>query len=117
MRFTFTKQRRPGARAEYVKQIVYEMMQCTKTINHRASLMPWEDSIGFKNLNGNEIQLISPNLMMEYIDTPQVQGDYNDGEMYYGNRIRIAIEMNKVEFVNKWNFKKYDRIEGAPFKN
>ena len=70
-------------------------MQCTKTVNHRASLMPWEDSIGFKNLIGNEIQLISPNLMMEYIDTPQVQGDYNDGETYYGNRIRIAIEMNK----------------------
>ena len=41
---------------------------------------------------------------------------YIDGRMYYGNGIRIKTEIKIDEFINRWNYRRYDKEQESPFK-
>ena len=92
-------------------------MQCAKMLDSQAALMTWDEEEGVKNLNGDEIKMISDQSIEKYIDMPPVEGMLNTGEVYYGNGIRIKTCMDVDKFVEKWNNKKYDTGKNSPFKN
>ena len=45
-------------------------MQCVKEIDRNASLCPWSDASVMKAINGNEANLLSQNVIGQYIDIP-----------------------------------------------
>ena len=92
-------------------------MRCAKVLDSRAALMTWCDEDDLSNLNGDEVRMISDQMILKYIDMPPVEGNFNAGEVYYGNGVRIQTCMNVNEFVEKWNNKKYDTVKNSPFKD
>ena len=117
LRFSFTKRTYEGSDKNYIKQVLYEMMRCAKEIDVGAGLMTWESGKKLKVLNGNEVRLQMDSVIKQYIDLPKTASDYRDGETYYGNGIRISTNVEINEFINRWNYKRYDRKNDNPFKN
>ena len=117
IRFSFTKQKYQGPKMEYVKRLLYELVQCAKAIDPKAGISVWDDEFQYKDLNGNEIKMLPTELCKYYVDLPATVGEYNDGVTYYGNGVRLISSMDLDEFINKWNYKKYDRSYNNPFRN
>ena len=118
IRFSFKKQPFRGSDGEYIRQVIYEMMQCSKIIDANSALLPWKGDADVNSMNGDEVKLIPADLIKDYIDVPPVKGTaYMDGMMYYGNGIRIRTEMDIDEYISRWTYKRYDKEENSLFKN
>lgn len=101
----------------YKKQLIYEVLQCAKQIDPNAFLMPWDNDSGQKNLNGNEIRLMSDKVITEYSTMPSIDGEYKEGIIYYGNRVRIGTKVEINKFVDRWNFKNMKKLKRHHLKN
>ena len=117
LRFSFTKQKYNGSKMAYVKQVLYELLQCAKLVDGKTGLAPWYEDTNLKVLNGNEVRLLKTDVIQQYIDLPDTHGDFNDNQIYYGNGVSLTTEMNIDEFINRWNYMRYERRQGNPFKN
>ena len=91
-------------------------MRCAKVLDSQATLMPWCDKDDPSNRNGDEVRMISDQMILKYIDMPPVKGNFNAGEVYYGNGVRIQTCMNVNEFVEKWNNKNTTQSKTHPSK-
>ena len=78
--------------------------------------MTWSEESMLDTINGDEIKLLSDERVKEYANFPKIDGDYNAGEIYYGNGIKLKTDMEITEFIDRWNFKKYEKTKNTPFK-
>ena len=117
IRFTFVGRNFQGPKGTFIKEIIYEVLQCAKAIDTTASLMTWKEDDNDKGLNGDEIRLLTNEKIREYADIPPVDGEYQAGTTYYRNGVRLQMKMKISEFIDRWNFKKYDKGNKAPFNN
>ena len=56
-----------------------------KQIDKEADLMTWDQTNQDKILNGDQIKLLSDEKIKRYINTTEVDGEYNCSEVYYSN--------------------------------
>ena len=117
LRFTSTKQKFNGSKTAYMKQVLYEMLQCAKEVDSNCGLAPWYENAELKLINGNEIRLLPTELIKMYADMSHTNGEYEDNTTYYGNGVRLSTEMDIEEFISRWNYKRYERSNKNPFKN
>ena len=85
IRFSFVGETNNEPKSIALKQIIYEMMQCSKAIDKSAALMTWKENDNMSNLNGDEIKLIANKLIAHYIDMPSTEKMINKGDAYYSN--------------------------------
>ena len=65
--------------------------------------MTWSEESMLDTINGDEIKLLSDERVKEYANFPKIDGDYNAGEIYYGNGIKLKTDMEITEFIDRWN--------------
>ena len=115
VRFSFVGENTNEPKNKVIRRILYEAMQCAKTIDTKAALMAWKEKEMLKNLNGNEILLYNDDKITKYIDMPTTYESINKGETYYSNGMRIKTDINVSDFVEKWNNEKYNQEKNSPF--
>ena len=102
---------------QYMRELLYEMIQCAKVIDKEAILKPWKTELNLPNLNGNELKIFARENISEYIDTPEMQLNVINGRTYYRNGLRIRTRMDIYEFTERWNNNKYTKEPNNPFQN
>ena len=117
IRFSFIGYESPESPRSIIRQILYDTMKCAKRIDKRAALAPWEDEAEKNTLNGDEINMIAENEIMQYIDMPPSERGIVAGEMHYGNGIRIKTNIDVDTFVERWNNSKYDKATNTTVEN
>ena len=116
LRFTFIGRNFNGSKRTFLKQIIYETMQCAKEIDKDAGILPWEIESDLKALNGNELMLQPAEILSQYADIPNYEEEYQAGVTYYGNGLRVKTKMDMIEFLDRWNFQRYNKKQDSPFK-
>jgi len=94
---------------DILKNVLYDMMQCSKAIDASAGLITWKKDGQEKRLNGDEIKLIANNELLKYIDMTEKTNTMIKGKIYYRNGMRISTSMSVYEFTEKWGNMKYNK--------
>ena len=77
-------------------------MQCVKSVDKRAAIMPWDDKSELQTLNGDEIMLVPYKNIRKYIIMPQLKEEQAEkGRTYYSNGARIKTSLSVHNFVER----------------
>ena len=102
---------------DQLHQLIYDTMQCVKSIDPSAALYPWKNGSTLKAINGNKAKLLTKEILVNYIDIPiKIENKFIGGKTYYRNGLHIKTECDLNTFVDVWNNKKYDNDPKSPFK-
>ena len=107
----------PKTNNDQIKELLYEMMMCSKSIDKNSSLKPWKKGSNLPILNGYEIKLQTGDAINEYVDIPELKENLVDGKLYYQNRLCIKTKMNVYEFTERWSNNKYSGDKNSSFRN
>lgn len=77
LRFSFTGRAYNNTKKGYLKEILHETIQCAKEIDPKIGVMTWSEESLLGTINGDEVKLLSDEMVKEYANFPKIVGDYN----------------------------------------
>lgn len=95
-----------------LRPLLHEIIMNAKDITNEAKLITWKKNGKQKELAGQEILMISEQIIREYVHIPKLTQVLISGRKYYNFGLRIKTELPVEYFVERWNYIKYKNREG-----